>query len=92
LALEPTHHALTAVLSECIAERADVEAASLTGGTDLSRLGLKSVDIVLISGRIEDCFGIAVDPMVFFDNNTIETICDAILAARHTRETSESEP
>ena len=46
---------------------------------DLIELGLKSVDAVLISGEIEDAFGLEVEPVLLFEARTVNRVADSVL-------------
>lgn len=46
---------------------------------DLAELGLKSIDVVLISGELEDQFQIEVDPIMMFEHHTIHAVASHVV-------------
>jgi acyl carrier protein len=45
---------------------------------DLVELGVKSIDAVLVSGDIEDRFGVEVDPVLLFECRTVNRVADRV--------------
>lgn len=48
--------------------------ASIEPDTDLMELGVKSIDAVLVSGEIEDHYGVEVDPVLLFEHRTVNRV------------------
>ncbi|MGI4854528.1 MAG: acyl carrier protein [Janthinobacterium lividum] len=61
-----------------IIQRTGVSEADLRNDELLSTLGLSSLEIVLISGALEDRFDIEVEPTLLFEYPTIDDIADRI--------------
>lgn len=58
---------------------------SIDPDADLMELGVRSIDAVLVSGEIEDHFGIEVDPVLLFEYRTVNRVAGWVaerLAAR----------
>lgn len=62
-----------------IAETLGVSIEEIQSNGNVHLLGLTSLNAVIISGEVEDEFQIEVDPLVMFENETIEQISDKIL-------------
>lgn len=60
--------------------RTGIPAAELSDDTMLSALGLSSLDVVLISGAIEDHFNMEVDPTMMFEYHTVNAVADRLVA------------
>ena len=69
---------LVRFLREEIIQRTGVNDADLRNDELLSALGLSSLEVVLISGAIEDRFDIEVEPTLMFEYRTIEDIAAKI--------------
>jgi acyl carrier protein len=67
------------LLREKIASHLEIEVDSLDPTRDLDEIGLSSLQAVIISGELEDDLGIEIDPMIMFENKTINEIADNIL-------------
>jgi len=66
-------------LRDQVARRTRSTVEGINNDVDLTDLGLKSIDVVLISGEVEDRFGIDVDPIVMFEYRTIHAVADRLL-------------
>ncbi|MBU6951297.1 MULTISPECIES: acyl carrier protein [unclassified Hahella] len=51
----------------------------LFGDTPLASIGVDSLYAVLICGRLEDHFGIEIEPIVMFEYRTANEVADALL-------------
>ncbi len=71
---------IVAFLRERILQRIGLDEARLGNDTPLTELGIKSVDVVLISGEIEDHFALEVDPVMMFEYRTVNAVADRLLA------------
>lgn len=71
---------IVAFLRERILQRIGLDEARLGNDTPLTELGIKSVDVVLISGEIEDHFELEVDPVMMFEYRTVNAVADRLLA------------
>jgi acyl carrier protein len=47
---------------------------SIDPDTDLMELGVRSIDAVLVSGEIEDHYGVEVDPVLLFEHRTVNRV------------------
>lgn len=47
---------------------------SIDPDADLMELGVKSIDAVLVSGEIEDHYGVEVDPVLLFEYRTVSRV------------------
>ncbi|HEX8062151.1 MAG TPA: acyl carrier protein [Allosphingosinicella sp.] len=47
---------------------------SIDPDTDLMELGVRSIDAVLVSGEIEDHYGVEVDPVLLFEYRTVNRV------------------
>ncbi|TRX75185.1 acyl carrier protein [Pseudomonas mangiferae] len=70
---------IVAFLRERILQRTGLPEARLDNDTPLTDLGIKSVDVVLISGEIEDHFDLEVDPVMMFEYRTVDAVADRLL-------------
>ena len=55
-----------------------------TTGHLLQEYGLASIDAVMLSGEIEDRYGVELEPMTLFDRPTIAQVADVLVGARAT--------
>lgn len=62
-----------------ILTRTGIPAVELSDDTMLSALGLSSLDVVLISGAVEDHFNIEVDPTMMFEYHTVNAVADRLV-------------
>lgn len=75
---------IVAFLNARLLERVD-GLGSIDPDTDLMELGVRSIDAVLISGEIEDHYGVEVDPVLLFEYRTVNRVAQWVaerLAAR----------
>lgn len=77
----PDLQEITAFLIEQLVQRLGSGAAEIDRDGDLIELGLASIDAVLVSGEIEDRFGIEVDPVLLFECRTVNRVARTIEAA-----------
>lgn len=75
----PSRATIEAYLRDRILDRTGVDGAALTPSTVLLEIGLQSIDAVLISGEVEDQFGIELNPSIMFEFRTLEDVVSAIL-------------
>lgn len=75
----PRRNDIIEFLRTQISARTQRAEANLSNDADLTDLGLKSIDVVLISGEVEDHFGIDVDPIVMFEYRTIHAVADRLV-------------
>ncbi|WP_262690564.1 acyl carrier protein [Kordiimonas aestuarii] len=52
-------------------ERIGVPAEDVTENSVFIKLGLESIDAVLVSGEVEDEFGVELSPSAIFDHETL---------------------
>jgi acyl carrier protein len=62
-----------------VAQRTKTAATDINPNAVLSDLGLQSIDAVLISGEVEDHFGIEMDPAAIFEHKTLEGFVQFVL-------------
>lgn len=62
---------VVAFLTDGIARFTKQEAAGIGPESVLVDLGLQSIDAVLLSGEVEDHFGVELDPATIFEHETL---------------------
>ncbi len=80
--METEAQAITNFLTEKISAYSKVPVSELPAGKALEDIGLSSLDIVMISGEIEDEFDIEIDPSVIFDSRTINEVVEKVLKSK----------
>lgn len=70
--------ALVQFLRGEVIQRTGIADTDLSDDTLLSALGLSSLEVVLISGALEDRFDIEVEPTLMFEYRTIDAIADKL--------------
>lgn len=73
-----TREEVVAFVSSRIREHVGGRVEPIDPDADLVELGVKSIDAVLISGDVEDHFGIEVDPVLLFECRTVNRIADSV--------------
>ncbi len=63
-------------LRDEISIRASLANEDVANDALLSSLGLSSLDVVLISGALEDRFDIEVDPTLMYEHQTIDAVAE----------------
>ncbi|WPB59000.1 acyl carrier protein [Xylophilus sp. GOD-11R] len=66
-------------IRRCVVARLGVAADGLLNDTVLADIGLESIDVVLISGQIEDEFDLEVAPSMMFEYRTIDAVADHLV-------------
>ena len=66
-------------LYEQLAQRSDLPVESITPETQLTDLGIQSIDAVLLCGEIEDRFAVEMDPADIFEHDTVGAFAQSIL-------------
>lgn len=69
---------IVAFLVEQLAGRVGPEAAA-DHDADLIELGVRSIDAVLVSGELEDRFGIEIEPVLLFECRTVNRVADRVM-------------
>ena len=64
--------------------RTEIAESDLSNDTMLSALGLSSLDVVLISGAVEDHFDLEVDPTTMFEYHTVNAVADRLMELQPT--------
>ncbi len=64
---------------QCVLTRVGIAPEGLRNDTVLADIGLESIDVVLISGQIEDEFDMEVAPSMMFEYRTIDAVADHML-------------
>lgn len=67
------------LLIEKISAHVKIDAESLDPARNLDEIGLSSLKAVIISGELEDAFEIEIDPIIMFENKTINEVAEKIL-------------
>ncbi|HEV2082533.1 MAG TPA: acyl carrier protein [Brevundimonas sp.] len=76
---------VAAFLRDHISKRTRTPPEQISGSTVLVDTGLESIDAVLISGHVEDAFGIEVEPSLMFEFQTLDEVADAVFALIRAR-------
>lgn len=74
-----------AYLLERLTERIGCDASEIDPDADLIELGIRSIDAVLISGELEDRFGVEIDPVLLFECRTVNRVADSVSASLSRR-------
>jgi acyl carrier protein len=75
-----TRDDIIAFLLDRLAERIGGETAAIDRDADLVELGVKSIDAVLVSGELEDQFGVEIDPVLLFECRSVNRVADNVFA------------
>ncbi|WP_272010048.1 acyl carrier protein [Roseovarius sp. ZX-A-9] len=70
--------AIVSFLTDAIARFTKQPAAGISQDAVLVDLGLQSIDAVLLSGEVEDHFGIELDPATIFEHETLESFAQEV--------------
>ncbi|WP_222535578.1 acyl carrier protein [Pedobacter polysacchareus] len=70
---------LVELLITKIADHVEIEIDSIDPAKNLDEIGLSSLHAVIISGELEDALEIEIDPMIMFENKTINEVADKIM-------------
>jgi acyl carrier protein len=76
---------LIAYLLERLAERIGCDPSGIDRDADLIELGIRSIDAVLISGELEDRFGVEIEPVLLFECRTVNRVADSVSASLSRR-------
>ena len=68
-----------------IAKSTDLAFGEVDFGRSIHDLGMSSVHVVRLAGEIEELLGIDVEPTSFYEFETIDQLCDDLLATRERR-------
>lgn len=71
------------LLREKIADHVKIEVNDLDPARDLDEIGLSSLEAVIISGELEDEFEMEIDPMIMFENKTINEVAEKIMQLKN---------
>lgn len=63
-------------LRERIVKRIKIQDSELGNDVNLPELGVTSLDAVLISGEIEDHYGVDIDPIMMFQYRTVNAVAE----------------
>ncbi|WP_341225340.1 acyl carrier protein [uncultured Arcticibacterium sp.] len=66
-------------LSKKISSHSNTPLASLSSDVSMENIGLSSLDVVIISGEIEDEFDVEIEPSVIFESKTINDVAHKLL-------------
>jgi acyl carrier protein len=64
-----------------LAEQLGLAPGGIDRDADLIEMGVKSIDAVLLSGELEDRFGIEVDPVILFECRTVNLVSAQVAEA-----------
>ena len=70
-AADPRSAEVLAFLKTKVIERVGIPVEDLTESSVFIKLGLESIDAVLVSGEVEDEFGVELSPSAIFDHETL---------------------
>ena len=70
---------IVAFLLDELTRRLGVGRAEIGLDADLGELGVKSIDAVLVSGELEDRFGIEIEPVLLFECRTVNRVADSVM-------------
>jgi acyl carrier protein len=70
---------IVAFLLDELTRRLGVGRAGIDLDADLGELGVKSIDAVLVSGELEDRFGIEIEPVLLFECRTVNRVADSVM-------------
>jgi acyl carrier protein len=73
-----TRDELIAFLLEKLGDRIGCGPDAIDRDADLIELGIRSIDAVLISGELEDRFGVEIDPVLLFECRTVNRVADSV--------------
>lgn len=76
---EFTRDEVVQFVTEKIAARAKMDVSDLPAERILEEVRLNSLDVVLISGEVEDEFEVEIDPIMMFESKTINEVADRVL-------------
>ncbi len=76
---------VAAFLRDHISKRTRTPPEQITDSTVLVEAGLESIDAVLISGHVEDEYGIEVEPSLMFEFHTLDEVAGAVVALIDSR-------
>ena len=68
-------------LLDRLAERIGCAPEDIDLDSDLIELGVRSIDAVLVSGELEDRFGVEIDPVLLFECRTVNRVADSVAAS-----------
>lgn len=81
--METDTQSIISFLTEKVSHYSKVPVSELTPDRSLEDIGLSSLDIVMISGEIEDEFGIEVEPTDIFESKTISEVADKVIKSKN---------
>lgn len=67
------------LLIEKIASHVEIKPELVDPAKNLEDIGLSSLHAVIISGELEDALEIEIDPMIMFENKTINEVAEKIM-------------
>jgi len=73
-----TSTAVMAYLKTSIADYTELSADQITAESQLTEIGLQSVDAVLVCGNVEEKFEIEIDPSEIFEHETVGSFAEAV--------------
>lgn len=73
-----TSTAVMAYLKTSIADYTELSADQITAESQLTEIGLQSVDAVLVCGNVEEKFEIEIDPSEIFEHETVGSFAGAV--------------
>lgn len=76
----PTRDDIIAFLLEQLVDRIGGEPADIDRDADLVGLGIESIDAVLVSGELEDRYGVEIEPVLLFECRTVNRVADSVYA------------
>ena len=65
-------------LRTSIARIAKLPVEKIDDATPIQDYGLTSLEVVILSGNLEDAFGLEIDPALIFEFRTIDVVCASL--------------
>lgn len=75
-------HSITSFLTQKISMYAKIPVSELHPDRALEDIGLSSLDVVMISGKIEDEFEIEIEPNIIFESKTINEVVQKVINSK----------
>jgi acyl carrier protein len=71
---------ITRFVRASVARELKLSPHEIDAGTDFEELGMTSLNAILVSGALEEEFGIEIEPSLLFENRTLASVSAAVRA------------